>query len=345
MTSTLATTPHGTPAPRGTSTPPPEVVLRLCHGHVAARALHVVAELGVADVLGERPRTAPELAAALHVDADGLARALRLLEGAGVFRRDTAGCWHHTDASSLLCSDHPMSLRAFARMSGTPFNWDSVGHLDHAVRTGEPGIALLDRGGWLSYLDAHLAERDIFQEAMTSKAHDDIAGVLDVYDFSRHGTVADVAGGRGHLIRAVLAACPTVSGVLFELPAVAAEVSPTDRLTVVPGNFFTDPLPRCDAYVLMNVVHDWDDERAIDILSSVATAGPSGGTVLVVETVLPIGPEPHYAKTLDVLMLAITGGRERTAQEYRALLDAAGLELGTVAPTATAFSVIEAVIR
>jgi hypothetical protein len=341
MTSTLATTPHGTTTP----SPSPEVVLRLCHGHVAARVLHVIAELGVADVLGECPRTAVELAADLHVDADGLARALRLLEGSGVFRRDTAGCWHHTDASSLLRSDHPMSLRAFARMSGTPFNWDSVGHLDHSIRTGEPGIGLLDGGGWLAYLDAHPAERDIFQQAMTSKAHDDIAGVLDVHDFSRHSTVADVAGGRGHLLRAVLAACPTVSGVLFELPAVAAEVGPADRLTVVSGNFFTDPLPDCDAYLLMNVIHDWDDDRAIAVLTSVATAGHAGASVLVVETVLPIGPEPHYAKTLDVIMLAITGGRERTTREYRALFDAAGLDLASVAPTATAFSVIEAIIR
>jgi hypothetical protein len=338
MTATLPTT---TPP----TTAAPDLVLALCHGHVAARVLHVVAELGVADVLSDRPRTAIDLAADLDVDADGLGRALRLLESLGVFRRDPVGCWHHTEPSALLRSDHPMSLRAFARMSGTPFNWESVGHLDHSIRTGEPGIALLERGGWLAYLDAHLVERDIFQQAMTSKAHDDIAGVLDVHDFSRHDTVADVAGGRGHLIRAVLAAHPAVSGVLFELPAVAAEVRPTERLTVVPGDFFTDRLPRCDAYVLMNVVHDWDDERAVAILSSVATAGRAGGSVLVVETVLPSGAEPHYAKTLDVIMLAITGGRERTAEEYRALFDAAGLDLVAVAPTATAFSVIEAVIR
>lgn len=336
-----------TPLPRtpASTSAAPEVVLGLCHGHIAARVLHVIAELGVADAVSDRPRTAVELAADLHVDADRLGRALRLLEGLGVFRSDPDGRWSHTEPSSLLRSDHPMSLRAFARMSGTPFNWDSVGHLDHAIRTGEPGIVLLDAGGWLAYLDAHPAERDIFQEAMTAKAHDDIAAILEVHDFSRHGTVVDVAGGRGHLVRAVLAAHPAVTGVLFELPAVAGEVSSTDRLTVVPGDFFTDPLPACDAYLLMNVVHDWDDERAIDILSSVARAGRAGGRVLVIETVLPAGAEPHYARTLDVLMLAITGGRERTASEYRALLDAAGLDLAAITPTATAFSIIEATIR
>lgn len=332
------------PASATTATPP-EIVLGLCHGHIAARVLHVVAELGVADALGDHPRTAVELAADLHADADSLSRGLRLLEGLGVFRRDPEGRWRHTEASSLLRSDHPMSLRAFARMSGTPFNWDSVGHLDHAIRTGEPGMALLDPGGWLSYLAGHPAEQDIFQEAMTSKAHDDIAGILDVHDFSRHGTVVDVAGGRGHLIQAVLAAHPALTGALFELPAVAAEVHSSDRLTVISGDFFTDPLPACDAYLLMNVVHDWDDERAIQILSSVARAGHAGASVLVIETVLPAGAGPHYATTLDVLMLAITGGRERTAEEYRALLDAAGLDLEAVAPTATAFSIIEATVR
>lgn len=238
-----------------------------------------------------------------------------------------------------------MSLRDFARMSGTPFNWESVRHLDHAIRTGEPGITLLDPGGWLAYLEAHPTERDIFQQAMTAKAHDDIAGVLDVHDFSRHNTVADIAGGRGHLINAILAAHPAVSGVLFELPVVAEQTGATDRLTVIPGDFLTDPLPACDAYVLMNVIHDWDDERAIAILSSVAKAGRAGGSVLVVETVLPSGGGPHYAKTLDVLMLAITGGRERTAEEYLVLFDATGLDLTAVTPTATAFSVIEATIR
>lgn len=323
----------------------PEILLQLCHGHVAARVLHVVAELGVADVLSGGPRTAAELAAELHVDADGLGRALRLLEGAGVFGRDLDGRWRHTGPSQWLRSDHPASLRAFARMSGTPFNWESVTRLDHSIRTGEPGTALLHPGGWLGYLDAHPAERDIFQQAMTAKAHDDIRGVLDAHDFSPYGTVADIAGGRGHLVEAVLAANPGVSGVLFELPAIAADVSSSDRLTVMSGDFFTDPLPVCDAYLLMNVIHDWDDERAVDILSRVARTTGSGGTVLVIETVLPGGAEPHYATTLDVLMLAITGGRERTAGQYRTLFEAAGLELVAVVPTATPFSVIEATVR
>ena len=328
--------------PLGTA---PEVVLGLCHGHVTARAVQVVADVGVADLLDDCGRTAVELATDLDADAGALGRTLRLLEAAGLFCRDRAGRWHNTEASSLLRSDHPRSVRAFARMTGTPFHWGSVRSLDHAVRTGAPGITRLDPAGWVHYLDAYPAERAIFQQAMTAKAHDDIAAVLDVHDFSRYRTVVDVAGGRGHLITEVLAAHPSVAGVLFELPAVAAEVPPTDRLTVVAGDLFTDPLPAGDAYVLMNVVHDWDDNRAVEVLSGVATAGKAGATVLVVETVLPDGAGPHHAKTLDVLMLAITGGRERSAGEYEALLDASGLDLAAIASTVTPFSLIEATIR
>jgi hypothetical protein len=323
----------------------PEVVLGLCHRHVTARALQVVADLGVADLVEDCGRTELDLAGPLHADADALGRTLRLLEADGLFRRDQEGRWHNTKASTVLRSDHPRSLRSFVRMTGTPFHWESVQHLDHTVRTGAPGITRLDPAGWLHYLDAHPAEHEIFQQAMTSKAHDDIAAVLAVHDFSRYRTVVDVAGGHGHLITAVLAAFPTVAGVLFELPAVAGGVPPAHRLTVVAGDLFTDPLPAGDAYVLMNVLHDWDDDRAVDVLTRVAKAGRPGATVLVVETVLPEGGEPHYAKTLDVVMLAITGGRERTAGRYRALLEASGLDLAAIVPTATPFSLIEATIR
>jgi O-methyltransferase domain len=170
--------------------------------------------------------------------------------------------------------------------------------------------------------------------------------VLDVYDFARHRRIADVAGGHGHLIRAVLAAHPNTTGALFELPAVAAEVPPTPRLDVVAGDFFTDPLPACDAYLLMNIVHDWADAEADAILTAVAEAGrPSRATVLLVETVLPESPEPHWATTLDIIMLALTGGRERTATEYKRLLDLAGIDLVRTLPTATPFSIVEGRVR
>jgi catechol 2,3-dioxygenase-like lactoylglutathione lyase family enzyme len=321
-------------------------ILELASAHVPARALHVTADLGIADALAGASRTAEELAAAVDADADGLARLLRLLETYGVFARDDSGRWRHTQASGYLRGDHPQSLLSYARMSGTPFNWESVAHLDHAVRSGEPAIGQLDPDGWCSYLESHPGENDIFQQAMTAKAHADVAAVLATYDFSRHRRIADVGGGRGHLITAVLAAYPATNGVLFELPGTAGDVPPAERLDIAAGDFFTDPLPACDAYLLMNVIHDWDGKAATAILTAVADAGrPSDATVLLVEAILPGGSEPHRAKTLDVLMLAITGGRERTLSQYSGLLRGAGLELVRVTPTTTSFSIIEAQAR
>ena len=327
------------------SRPPAETLLELSTAHVTTRALHLIAEVGVADHLDGESRTAEELAADAGLDPDALRRVLRLLEARGVFTADGDGRWRHTGASRWLRSDHPRSVRAFVRMMGMPFGWDSFTALGHALRTGEASVLVLDPAGPWAYLAAHADQNAVFQQAMLAKAHDDIAGVLQAYDFSRHHRIADIAGGGGHLVSAVLAEYPDVSGVLFDLPHVAEAAAPTPRLSVVAGDFFTDTLPTCDAYLLMNIVHDWDDKEAGAILRAVTDAAPSGATVLVIETILPEGPEPHWAKTLDVVMLALTGGRERTTDEYGSLLGSAGMDVVRVIPTVTAFSVIEARVR
>ena len=322
----------------------PEVLLGLSSAHVPARALQIVAELGIADQLGEEPRTGDELARPVQADPDAISRILRLLESYGIFKRREDGRWGHTDISRWLRSDHPMSLRAFARMSYSSFSWGSVTNLDHAVRTGEAGICRLNPHGWSAYLDVNPVDREIFQQAMTAKAHDDIAGLLDAYDFSRHDRIADIGGGRGHLISGILAAHPRTTGTLFELPEVVSDVVAGDRLDVIAGDFFSSPLPEADAYLLMNIIHDWDDEHATAILATVADAARSNtAAVLVLEVVMPDTADPHWAKTLDVMMLAITGGRERTLPEYNALLAGAGIDLVGVTPTATPFSIIEGI--
>ena len=332
-----------------TATPPHtlphEVIWELSNAIVVSRSLHVVAELGVADHIGDTPVSAESLAAACGAAPDALDRVLRLLATRGVFRRDTHG-YRHTEASRLLRGDHPCSMRAFARLNGLPGVSGTFAAFEHAVRTGSPALEAVDPKGFWHYLQDHPDEAAVFEQAMTAKAHADVAAVLDVYAFARHRRIADVAGGHGHLIRAVLAAHPDTTGVLFELPAVAAEVPPTPRLDVVAGDFFADPLPACDAYLLMNIVHDWDDAAAAAILTAVAEAGrPSRATVLLVETLLPESPEPHWATTLDVLMLAVTGGRERTTAEYERLLDLAGIDRVRTLPTATPFSIMEGRLR
>lgn len=328
-----------------TSDTAPASLLELSCGHVLSRALHVVAELGVADMLDDEPRSAAELGEAGGWDADALHRVLRLLETRGVFRLDGQRRWVHTPLSRGLRSEAAASHRGFVRMNGTPFSWGSFTGLQHSVETGLPGVSLLDpRGPW-AYLEAHPEQAAVFQQAMADKSRADVAAATEVHDFSRYRRVVDVAGGSGHLVRSVVQMFPGTGGVLFELPHVVEELGDVESVEVVAGDFFRDALPVADCYVLMNVVHDWDDDDAVKILEAVSTAGATQqATVLLLEAVLPDGPDDHWAKTLDVMMLALTGGRERTLDEYDALLTKAGLTMTRVTQTRTAFSVIEAVV-
>lgn len=329
-----------------TSPAPAEVVLNLSCAHVGARALHVVAELGTADAIDAEPRSAEDLAGDSGVDPDALDRLLRLLETHGLFHCDQAGLWGHSEASQWLRSDHPLSLRPFARMTGLPICWGSFTALDHSLRTGEPGMFAVDPGGMWAYLDAHPGESVTFNEAMTAKAHGDIAAAIGAYDYSRFRRVADIGGGRGHLLDAVLAAAPDTSGVVFDLPSVAAGVTPGPRVEVSPGTSSPTRCPPATPTCSCRFIHDWDDERAAAILSAVVCAGrPAHATVLLLEPVMPDGPEPHAAKVLDVIMLAVTGGRERTRAGYETLLDGAGIDLVEIIPTASPISIIEGRVR
>jgi hypothetical protein len=321
---------------------PHEIIWSTSTAAVTARCLQVVADLSVADYVGDEPVRVDEVARRCGADPAALARVLTLLSAHGIFERhdDSIG---HTDASRLLRSDDARSMRAFPRMFGSPSFLRSFEHLDHSVRTGQPAIEQLDPRGLWAYLQDHPAEADVFGQAMAAKAGADIAAVLATYDFGRFGTIADIGGGQGHLLAAILADQPGARGVLFDLPPVAASVEATDRLTVQPGDFFRDPLPKADAYLLMEVIHDWDDPEAVAILGAIRRAAPAGATVLIIEGVVPDGPPDPRVHTLDVVMLAMTGGRERSADELGQLLHRAGFERRNVQPTPGAMHIVEAV--
>lgn len=196
---------------------PHETVWRLSTAGVAARCLHLVADLGVADRIADGPVPVTDLADSCAVKADALDRVLRLLAAHGVFQKLDGG-YGHTVSSRLLRTDHPMSMRAFSQMMGLPLIWDSLTELEHSVRNGSPSLETLEPKGVWAYLQAHPREADIFGRAMTAKAGAEIAAVIDTYDFSGLGTIADIGGGRGHLLRAVLDTAPDSHGILFELP-------------------------------------------------------------------------------------------------------------------------------
>ena len=316
--------------------------MTLAFGHLPARCFHVVAELGVADALDEDPVSADSLAAACGADADALARMLRLLASHGVFEERDGG-YVHTSVSRLLRTDHPRSMRAFARMIGSSWNWASFGALEHSARTGEPSIDTVVPGGMWAHFADHPEDGAIFNDAMVAKSHGDIEAVLAAYDFSGFTTIADIGGGSGHWLKAILASAPNATGVLFDQPHVVAEAPAIERVQARGGDFFKDELPECDAYILSNIIHDWADPEATAILQAVRRAAPGGARVLVVEMLVPDEPGQHLSKVLDVMMLASVGGRERTQAEYESLFSRAGLRLERVVTTLSPYCVIEAV--
>lgn len=323
---------------------PHEVLWALSTGVVPARTLQVIAELGVADHVGDRPVAVAELALACQAHPDGLERALRLLCAYGVFEFQEEGV-AHTDASRLLRSNHPMSMRGFPRMMGMPSFTASFNHLEHAVRTGSPAFEVVDGQGLFAYLQAHGDEARIFNEAMMSKAAADIGAVLASYDFKRHRRIADIGGGRGHLLQAVLDSAPDATGVLFDLPQVIDSVGTgADRLTLQAGDFFTNPLPAADAYILMEIIHDWNDAEATAILGAVRSAAAPGATVLIIESAAVDGQLDARVQTLDMIMLAITGGRERTSGQLTHLLERAGLRAINVHQTPGTLRILEAAV-
>ena len=320
---------------------PHEIVWTLTNAVIPSRSLHVVAELGVADEIGDEPVSVRELASRCGADADALDRVLRLLAAHGVFEPKDGG-YAHTEASRLLRSDHPMSMRAFSRMMGLPVFAATFDRLEHSVRTGSPAIALIEPKGLWPYLQEHPGEAEVFGQAMTAKAAADIGAVLAAYDFSRFRTIADIGGGRGHLLRAVLDAVPAAQGILFDLPEVIGSLDiEHERLTPQAGDFFVDPLPAAGAYVLMEVIHDWADAECVAILSAIRRAAEPGATVLVIEDVMPDDQADPRSQTLDVIMLSVTGGRERTVSQVAELFDAAGFRLVGVTETAGAMRIVE----
>jgi hypothetical protein len=318
-----------------------QAVWFLINSHALVRCLHIVAEAGVADALEDRPASAAELARQCHLDPDALHRMMRLLSAHGVFALDD-GLYSHNACSKLLRSDHPGSLRALARMMGMPVIWNGFTQLADVARTGRPA---LEWAGLVSYFSAHPDEASLFNQAMVAKSAAAIPAVIDAYDFGQLAVIADVGGGRGHLLNAILRRHPSAMGILFELPHVIAEIaeSASQRLRLVRGDFFSSDIPAADAYVLMEVLHDWPDQEAGRILSAVRRSAPPGSRVLIVESLITDSPGLHPGKVLDVIMLAVTGGRERTVAQYKQLLNDTGFTLGQILPTASYYSIVEAV--
>jgi hypothetical protein len=320
-------------------------LVKLAQGYQVSQALHVAAKLRIADLLRERPRSAEELARATGAHVSSLHRLLRALASLGVFTEDR-GCFRLTPMAEPLQTGVRGSVHAAVTWYGEPWNWLPWGNLLHSVQTGGTAFEQVYGIGYYDYLGRDRAAAGVFNEAMASSTA--AGAVADAYDFTGIGRLVDVGGGHGQLLAAVLLANPAMRGILLDLPHVVDGAKRTleaagvaDRCEVVGGDFLTAVPSGGEAYVLKSVLVDWDDERAVRILSNCRRVLGPRGTLLVVGQLLPDGNEPSSSKFVDLFMLVLTGGRVRTQAECGALLAAAGFELTRIIPTASKFSLIE----
>ncbi|GLZ50155.1 methyltransferase [Actinomycetospora sp. NBRC 106375] len=330
---------------------PPEApglaVMRLLYGSVTAQLVSVVAELGVADLCAGGPREVGDLAVATGVDPGALHRVLRALASAGVFTEVAPRCFGLTDLAGTLRTDVPGSMRDHARNWGSPEYRQTFGDLAYSVRTGEPSFDVHHGTDWWTYLATRPDRAAGFDRAMGGRARHLVAAALDAVDLAGVRRLVDVGGGRGELVAAVLDRHPGIRAVVLDRPEVVAGAAALlgDRAEVVAGDFFRAVPSGADRYVLSSVLHDWEDDDAVAILRVVREAMAPEAQVLVLETVLPEGDEPHVGKMLDVLMLALVGGRERTEREYAQLVARAGLRHVRTVSTAAPVSVLVADAR
>jgi hypothetical protein len=325
-------------------------MLQLLNGFLTVQAIHAAAALGIADLLADGPRTGDDLAAATGAHGPSLYRLLRTLTGAGVFREEADGRFALTALGGTLRSEGPDSVRDWALYVGAWAPWEAWGRLREAVATGEPGFVLAHGLPTYEYLARHPELGTVFDRWMPRQSDQHNAAVLAAYDFSPFRTLADVGGGQGSTLAAVLRANPSLRGILLDMPQVVADAAPLaaagvlDRCAVVGGDMLQGVPGGADAYLVKRVLMIWGDEPAVRVLRHCAEALPQEGRVLVVEMVMPPGNDPSPAKSFDLLMLlANKGGRVRTEAEFRDLFAAAGLRLARVIPTASPNSILEGV--
>ena len=334
---------------------PPEVaasqrLFELATGYIKSTALYVAVKLRIPDRLGSGPRSAADLAREAGVNEDALYRVLRTLASVGVFEEIRPREFGNNLASSLLRSEGPGSMYDMARWMAEPTHLRVYADAMYSVETGQPAVEKTLGMPVFEFFPRDPELSEVFNNAMTAFSGMVVPAVLAAYDFEGIGTLVDVAGGHGGVLTAVLQKYSTMRGVLFDLDHVIAGAVPriqqlglADRCRVVSGDFFASVPEGGDAYIMKHIIHDWDDDRALVILGNIRKAMNPGGRVILLESVVLPGNEPDFGKLIDIEMLLMPGGRERTEAEFRALFESAGFNLTRIVPTQSPLSVIEAV--
>jgi hypothetical protein len=330
---------------------PAQLIFQAATGHIVSAALQVAVKLGVADHLANGPRSIGDLAAATGANENALYRVLRALAMVGLFQEVDDRRFALTPSSELLLKDRP-GLYDMALWIGSPFHFRVYANTMDSVLSGLPAADTTLGMPVFEYFAQNPELSEIFNNAMTSFSASVAPAMLQAYDFSGINVLVDVAGGHGGILSSILQKYPKMRGILMDVDHVIAGARPKiaamnlqDRLEAVTGDFFKAVPPGGDAYIMKHIIHDWDDERASTILKNIRTglAGKPNGKVILLEAVVQPGNTPDLAKLIDLEMLLLPGGRERTAEEFRALFAKSGFEMTRIVQTESPLNVIEAV--
>lgn len=314
-----------------------ERLLTLFSGEWVSRALYVATKLEIADHLTE-PKSTKELAIITQTNPESLKRLMRALTSFGLFQEVSPNVFMNTEMGALLTKNHPDSLYALSLFYGEDIHdsWDS---LLESVETGKPAFELTFEKPVFQYFKENPIKRSLFQEAMREKSRAVIQSALANYDFTQFSTLYDIGGGQGQFLEMLAEKAPQIQGTLFELPEVISELKGRD-FTMIAGDFFSKIPSGGDAYLLKSVLHDWDSSQCKKILDNCYQAMGVNSRLLIMDVVLQ--PEARYAHSMDLLMLAVTGGKERSLKDFKEMLEKSGFTIENVYPTATEFSLIEA---
>ena len=328
--------------------PAPPVLFQMATAYWTSQAIYVAAKLGIADLLANGPQSCVALATATRSDSGSLFRLMRALSSAGVLSQLGKDQFALSRLGEPLRSDVPGSLREIVISLGE-IHYQACGELLHSVRTGFPAFNLVFGASLFDYLQRNPNASEAFDRGMTNLSSLLAHAVLLAYDFSGISSIVDIGGGEGELLRRILALNPKMTGIVFDLPNAVRSLNCAAhdgaRCSYIDGNFFESVPAGADAYLLCGVVHDLDDIRAIPVLRKCRNAMAPNGRVLIVDIIVPETPSPSFSKILDLNMMVMTGGRERTKAEFQALLDAADYRLIRIIPTLAPQSIIEAAPR
>ncbi len=327
--------------------PPFVQTLTLAAGTMSTQMVYAAAKLGIADLLENGPKSADDIAKATESNPDAIYRLLRALASVGVFKETPGRMFKLTPVAETLKTNHPMSVRPFVLLAGSPVWREPWGNILHSIKTGEEAFGNVFQKGFFDYLSEHEDEWGVFNNWMTRVSNMNCPVIAASYPFSRFQKVVDIGGGHGALLAHILRKHHAVNGILFDLPDVVKGATEIDsaiasRCEIMGGDFFKAVPEGGDLYIMQQIIHDWDDELAGKILTNCRNVMADDGRLLVVDAVIKPGNSPDMNKFIDLQMLLISkGGRERTEQEFRKLFRDAGLELLRIIPTASMFSIIE----